>query len=216
MVETWREDQAQPGSKAPPPAPSVYHMVKGKGCARTKDGPPLTSCGPLGMRGGKALRKGGLDMISAGISKQTRRAVYKRDGWRCALCDSTQYIQIHHCVPRGEGGTDHEHNLITLCADCHALAHGMDLRGWGATKEDVEQAIVEYLADYYAEQGILWNPWNTQRGRHILETLEDMTPEEAAQAGMEASMADVHAVMAHLMLEDPAVERRHGKPEEPP
>ena len=95
-------------------------------------------------------------MINANITNATRKKVYRRDGYRCALCDSTQYIQIHHAVPRGEGGTDHEQNLITLCADCHALAHGMDLRGWGATREDVEQAIVEYLADTYAGD---WNPW---------------------------------------------------------
>lgn len=24
---------------------------------------------------------------------------------------------------------------------------------------DVEQAAVEYLADYYADLGLLWNPW---------------------------------------------------------
>ncbi len=96
-------------------------------------------------------------MISAEISKQTRKEVYRRDGYRCALCDSTRYLQIHHCVPRGEGGTNNIQNLICLCADCHGLAHGIDLRGFGATKEDVDQAIVEYLADYYAPD---WSPWN--------------------------------------------------------
>ena len=96
-------------------------------------------------------------MMNANITKEKRKEIYRRDGYRCALCDSTQYIQIHHAVPRGEGGTNSPHNLITLCADCHALAHGMDLRGWGATKEDVDQAITEYLADYYAP---CWNPWD--------------------------------------------------------
>lgn len=95
-------------------------------------------------------------MISANISKETRKHVYRRDGYRCALCDSTQYIQIHHAIPRGEGGTNHAQNLITLCMDCHALAHGTDLRGWGACPEDVQQAVVEYLADLYAPD---WNPW---------------------------------------------------------
>ena len=97
--------------------------------------------------------------ISANISTETRKKVYRRDGYRCALCDSTRYIQIHHIIPRGQGGTGHPHNLITLCSDCHALAHGTDLRGFGATKEDVEQAIIEYIADRYAEDGIIWNPW---------------------------------------------------------
>ena len=111
----------------------------------------MTSCSPEELPERRHTK-----MISAGISKQLRRAVYKRDGWRCALCDSTQYIQVHHCVPRGEGGTDSIQNLITLCMDCHGLAHGIDLRGWGATKEDVAQAIVEYLADEYAPDWSLW------------------------------------------------------------
>ena len=95
-------------------------------------------------------------MISANISNATRKAVYRREGYRCALCDSTKYLQVHHCVKRSHGGTDSAQNLGCLCADCHALAHGINLNGWDATREDVEQAIVEYLADYYAPD---WNPW---------------------------------------------------------
>ncbi len=95
-------------------------------------------------------------MISANISKATRKAVYRRDGYRCAICDSTKYLQIHHCIKRSQGGTDLPQNLITLCADCHALAHGTNLNNWDATQEDMEQAITEYLADYYAPD---WSPW---------------------------------------------------------
>ena len=42
-------------------------------------------------------------MISANIPTSTRKAIYRRDGYRCALCDSTQYLQIHHIIPRGKG-----------------------------------------------------------------------------------------------------------------
>ena len=98
-------------------------------------------------------------MISAKISNEMRKAVYRRDGYRCALCDSTKYLQVHHCVKRSRGGTNSEQNLVCLCADCHALAHGMNLNGWDATQADVEQAIVEYLADYYAPD---WNPWGKE------------------------------------------------------
>lgn len=38
-------------------------------------------------------QKGGRDMISAGISNATRKAVYKREGYRCAVCDSTKYFR---------------------------------------------------------------------------------------------------------------------------
>ena len=63
-------------------------------------------------------------MISASIPNSMRRAVYRRDGYRCALCDSTKYLQIHHLYPRSIGGAGHPMNLITLCMYCHAAIHG--------------------------------------------------------------------------------------------
>ena len=48
---------------------------------------------------------------------------------------------------------------VTLCADCHALAHGTPLRGEEITAEEVQQACVEYLADLYTTDEYVWNPW---------------------------------------------------------
>lgn len=99
-------------------------------------------------------------MISAKLSNEQRKAVYRRDGYRCALCDSTKYLQIHHYIKRSIGGSNSMHNLICLCSDCHALAHGTNLRDWqDITQEDVEQAIVEYLEDMYMEE---WNPYRRE------------------------------------------------------
>lgn len=97
-------------------------------------------------------------MISANIDRKTRKAVYERDHYRCALCDSPKYIQVHHAIPRGQGGSDSMQNLITLCQVCHANAHGdlLDPHVW--TQEDVEQACVVYLADLYAPD---WWPWRS-------------------------------------------------------
>jgi len=98
-------------------------------------------------------------MISAKISKATRKAVYRRDNYRCALCDSPKYIQIHHAIPRSHGGhPTSPMNLITLCSTCHAWAHGLYLEPGQPMPEDVEQAAVEYLADYYAPN---WWPWRS-------------------------------------------------------
>ncbi len=105
-------------------------------------------------------------MISAGISRELRRKVYEREGFRCALCDSTKYIQVHHVVKRSLGGPDTEQNLVCLCADCHALAHGTDVRGLVDANDPermVNQAIIEYLSDLYAEQGVIWNPWGLDK-----------------------------------------------------
>ena len=98
-------------------------------------------------------------MITANIPNATRRAVYRRDGYRCALCDSTTGLQIHHFIHRSEGGSNMPHNLITLCWKCHAVAHGTRLPEYPeyVDPEYINQACAEYLGDFYAGQD--WYPF---------------------------------------------------------
>lgn len=137
----------------------------------------LPSCAPGRCR--KTAERTVHDMkttntMNANIPNQMRKEVYRRDGFRCALCDSTDGLQIHHVKPRGRGGADHPMNLITLCWRCHAAAHGSILlldeypshdefpnieQQIRAMMDDLELACVEYVSDYYAEQGEIWYPW---------------------------------------------------------
>lgn len=112
--------------------------------------------------------------MNANINNKLRRSIYQRDGFRCALCDSTDQLQIHHVVPRGRGGSrENPMNLICLCWRCHSAAHGsvyqLDAYAFAvindgmnidekvqAMREYVEQACVEYVSDYYVEQGEIW------------------------------------------------------------
>ena len=92
----------------------------------------------------------------AQLTNTQRKAIYRRDGFQCALCGSHRYLQLHHYIPRGKGGNDTPHNLITLCSDCHALAHGLNSHDYpDMTQADIEQLIVEYLEDMYMEE---WEP----------------------------------------------------------
>lgn len=54
---------------------------------------------------------------------ELRREVLERDGWRCQYCGTTQNLEVHHLVPRSQGGDDDAQNLITLCARCHGDVH---------------------------------------------------------------------------------------------
>ena len=96
-----------------------------------------------------------------------RAKVYRRDGYRCALCDDPRNLQIHHVVRRSQGGTDLPQNLITLCWKCHAVAHGTRMPEYPDYMDTAElcQACVEYLAELYAEEGLLWNPWEEEMQR---------------------------------------------------
>lgn len=95
--------------------------------------------------------------MNARIPNKTRREVYRRDGYRCCLCDSGRYLQIHHYQPRGKGGCDHPMNLVTLCSTCHAQIHGSIPLPAGFDRGEMQQSICEYLGDYYAPD---WYPWD--------------------------------------------------------
>ena len=101
-------------------------------------------------------------MISSRITKKTREAIYRRDGWACALCNDTHGLQVHHLHPRSLGGADHTMNLITLCMYCHMAIHHNALDAKNKEERDywyewTKQEAHEYLADYYAPD---WYPWD--------------------------------------------------------
>ena len=57
--------------------------------------------------------------------QKLREHILRRDGWRCQLCGSMTNLEVHHKQFRSHSGEDSEHNLITLCPDCHASTHGL-------------------------------------------------------------------------------------------
>jgi len=61
----------------------------------------------------------------ASIPPRVRRAVLARDGHRCAMpgCGGTRFLEVHHRVPREQGGGNEAANLVTLCSACHRLVH---------------------------------------------------------------------------------------------
>lgn len=140
----------------------------------------MTSRVPVEVRD-ERRRKEMPKMVSANIDRTLRKKVYRRDGFRCALCDDTRGLQAHHVVLRSQGGADVEHNLITLCWKCHAVVHGTRLPEYPdyMTPTEMSQACVEYLADLYADEGILWNPWNATQ--YPLESALDDDQERQAE-----------------------------------
>lgn len=53
-----------------------------------------------------------------------REAILHRDNYTCQVCGKKHTrLEVHHIIPRSQGGTDNENNLITLCEDCHEAVH---------------------------------------------------------------------------------------------
>jgi len=63
------------------------------------------------------------------ISPAARRAVLQRDEHRCRTpgCKHTSFLDLHHIVPRSEGGPNHADNLLTLCGAHHRAVHHGEL-----------------------------------------------------------------------------------------
>ena len=56
--------------------------------------------------------------------KQLRGVILIRDGHRCRICGSEEYLHIHH--RDGDPTNDRPDNLITLCERCHSRIHAQN------------------------------------------------------------------------------------------
>ena len=72
----------------------------------------------------------------------------------CALCDSTQYLQIHHIIPRGKGGNNEPGHHAVLQAPWTLTMHP---EGWTMTAEDVNKRASNTSAICTQETGTRWN-----------------------------------------------------------
>jgi HNH endonuclease len=56
------------------------------------------------------------------IPKQTEKLIYQEASSRCSFCpeDHIPLLDIHHIVPRADGGSNDPSNLILVCKNCHA------------------------------------------------------------------------------------------------
>lgn len=61
---------------------------------------------------------------------------YKADVWErdqlCRFCGSKgskkNPLQVHHIIPKSEGGANSLKNCMLLCQNCHTLIHNRRLR----------------------------------------------------------------------------------------
>jgi hypothetical protein len=63
------------------------------------------------------------------IPPAVRRAVLARDQHRCRVpgCRNATFLDIHHVVPRSEGGSNDPENIITICGAHHRATHRGEL-----------------------------------------------------------------------------------------
>lgn len=55
------------------------------------------------------------------VSKQMREKIFKRDGYKCLCCGSTERLTIDHIIPQHYVCLNTEENLQTLCFKCNCV-----------------------------------------------------------------------------------------------
>ena len=97
--------------------------------------------------------------------KISRRALFARDGWRCAYCGtSTGRLTLDHVVPRSRGGASVWENVVTSCAPCN-LRKGdrlLEETGLRLLRPPRAPAPVLFIHLAAAQIPVGWEPYLTQ------------------------------------------------------
>jgi len=92
------------------------------------------------------------------LTPSVRKFIYADRDNECELCgasdtDEDKTLEIHHRVPRKNGGTDHPHNLLLICTDCHRRHHGnQPIEKLVAAKTDETATEFEQAADQSSKE----------------------------------------------------------------
>ena len=133
------------GSKTSPPGevagtikpPAQIHIHKCPDCSKSA---VVTSKGELEI-GEAEIQRALCDCQvsrpgkrnTASIPPAVRRKVLAGCRHRCQRpgCGHTQFLEVHHLVPRSLGGTNDPENPICLCSACHKLLHDNNIINTG-------------------------------------------------------------------------------------
>ncbi len=116
---------------------AVVLVLAGKATVLADTGRPLRSAGSL-HRAGMALATPSVILLVRYVRAPRRRAiavsrrgVLRRDGHRCAYCQSAA-ATVDHVVPRSRGGADSWENLVACCLRCNGVKGDRtpDEMGW--------------------------------------------------------------------------------------
>ena len=139
-----RVDHPSPaGSRAPGAAPTAGDEAPRRSLASAEALEPDTTQPPRGDDDEPTGRAPagthvGVQRATRTIPPATRRQVLRRDRGRCRApgCRSHIWLDLHHVVPRSEGGTHDPAGILVLCGAHHALLHRGLLVIEGTTEQD--------------------------------------------------------------------------------
>ncbi len=135
IMEGFLEQQSEPDSHKSDPRGAVAKpstQIHIHHCPECKSSKVQTSKGELeiGKTEFEQLRcdcqiTGPGQRNKTSIPPAVRREVFAKARHKCETpgCNHTRFLEIHHIVPRSEGGSNDRGNMKLLCSACHRLVH---------------------------------------------------------------------------------------------
>lgn len=119
-----------------------------------------------------------------------KKACLARDGYKCRVCISQDKLQVHHIIPRKDGGSDKLSNLMTLCETCHDKHH----------KEGLvlpKQRNIRFGSASHVQQGKNYLYMELGKTYQVKRTFGYITSRLRNKAGVEKSHVNDAVVMAY-------------------
>lgn len=84
------------------------------------------------------------------ISKRTMMKILKRMNAKCSICGWNEAsCDLHHIVPRKNGGGDNFDNLIVVCPNCHRICHTTNKYNFEFLKQRNIEIMYKNWRDFY-------------------------------------------------------------------
>jgi hypothetical protein len=100
--------------------------------------------------------------------RNLRNIIFERDSYTCIFCEEPA-SDIHHVIKKSKGGRDNPYNLVSVCRWCHSALHGVGVNEprqvtikEHITNDMVEEYIIEYLSECYADDIGFHEFWITE------------------------------------------------------
>lgn len=104
------------------------------------------------------------------FTEKVKLEAKRRSNFRCCICNKS-FVEVHHIIPKLEGGQDSIDNAAPLCSSCHDL--------FGGNPEKRKQ--IRQMRDYWWEQMDAWRiNLSLQSNLSSIEIIED-NPENIEQ-----------------------------------
>lgn len=70
---------------------------------------------------------------------------------RCLVCGASPPNELHHLIPRSQGGADTEGNIVPLCRDCHRRVEAHDSETCHALAVALDDLAYAYVVEHGGE-----------------------------------------------------------------